>query len=88
MRIPYRALRREGRLRLWPVALLLTLALATQGCSSVTSVTSYAKSLWSSGDDTDLDEAANANEGEPLPPPSPTSRSATGVPAMRSHAPP
>ena len=53
---------RECRLLLWPVALLLTLALATQGCS-------YVKSLWDSGDDTDLDDAAYANEGEPLPPP-------------------
>jgi len=66
MRILARAPLRERRLRLWPVALLLTLALATQGCSSATT---YVKSLWSSGDDTDLDEAANANEGEPLPPP-------------------
>ncbi|MGH7924342.1 MAG: hypothetical protein ACREQH_07115 [Candidatus Binatus sp.] len=59
----------ERRLLTWPVAvaLLLTLALATQGCSSVTS---YAKSMWSSDDDTsDLDDAANADEGEPLPPP-------------------
>lgn len=48
---------------LLPIVLLLTLALATQGCS-------YVKSLWSSDDDsTDLDDAANANEGEPLPPP-------------------
>ncbi|MGD0671694.1 MAG: hypothetical protein ABSB13_06430 [Candidatus Binatus sp.] len=53
---------RECRLLLWPVALLLTLALTTQGCSQV-------KSLWGSGDDTDLDDAAYANEGEPLPPP-------------------
>ena len=57
------------RLRLWPVtlALILSLALAAQGCSSVTT---KVKSLWSSDDDsTDLDDAANANEGEPLPPP-------------------
>jgi hypothetical protein len=48
---------------LLPVAMLLTLALATQGCS-------YVKSWWSSGDDSvDLDAAANANEDEPLPPP-------------------
>jgi len=54
---------RDRRRLLWPVALLLSLALAAQGCS-------YVKSLWSSGDDsTDLDDAANANEGEPLPPP-------------------
>ena len=45
----------------------LSLALAAQGCSSVTT---KVKSLWSSDDDsTDLDDAANANEGEPLPPP-------------------
>ncbi len=62
MKILDRAPIRQGRWLLWPVGLLLTLALATQGCSSV-------KSIWSSGDDTDLDEAANANEGEPLPPP-------------------
>ena len=38
MRIFDRAALRERRLRLWPVALLLTLALATQGCSSVRQV--------------------------------------------------
>ncbi len=57
------------RLRLWPLTLarILSLALAAQGCSSVTT---KVKSLWSSDDDsTDLDDAANANEGEPLPPP-------------------
>ncbi len=57
------------RLRLWPLtlALILSFALAAQGCSSVTT---KVKSLWSSDDDsTDLDDAANANEGEPLPPP-------------------
>ena len=57
------------RLRLWPLtlALILSLMLAAQGCSSVTT---KVKSLWSSDDDsTDLDDAANANEGEPLPPP-------------------
>jgi hypothetical protein len=57
------------RLRLWPVtlALIVSLMLAAQGCSSVTT---KVKSLWSSDDDsTDLDDAANANEGEPLPPP-------------------
>ena len=56
-------------LRLWPItlALIVSLALAAQGCSSVTT---KVKSLWSSDDDsTDLDDAANANEGEPLPPP-------------------
>jgi hypothetical protein len=52
---------------LWSVAILAMFALATQGCSSVTS---KVKSMWSSDDDsTDLDDAANANEGEPLPPP-------------------
>ena len=57
------------RLRLWPItlALIVSIALAAQGCSSVTT---KVKSLWSSDDDsTDLDDAANANEGEPLPPP-------------------
>jgi len=54
---------RARRWMLLPVVLLLSLALATQGCS-------YVKSLWGSDDDsTDLDDAANANEGEPLPPP-------------------
>ncbi len=62
MRILDRAPRRERRILRWPVALLLTLALATQGCS-------YVKPILSSGDDTDLDDVANANEGEPLPPP-------------------
>ncbi len=49
-------------------ALLITLALTSQGCSSVTS---KVKSIMGSSDDdsTDLDDAANANEGEPLPPP-------------------
>src|ERR1700735_3460831 len=57
------------RLRLWPVplALIVSLMLAVQGCSPVTT---KVKSLWNSDDDsTDLDDAANANEGEPLPPP-------------------
>jgi hypothetical protein len=57
------------QLRLWPLtlALILSLMLAAQGCSSVTT---KVKSLWSSDDDSsDLDDAANANEGEPLPPP-------------------
>ena len=42
--------------------LLLMIALGIQGCS-------YVKSWWGSNDDTDLDDSANANEGEPLPPP-------------------
>ena len=63
MRIVGCARRRERHLLLLPVALLLTIAIATQGCS-------YVKSLWNSGDDSsDLDDAANGNEGEPLPPP-------------------
>src|SRR6266852_723627 len=53
---------RERRWLLWPLMILLIVALGGQGCS-------YVKSLWSSGDDTDLDDAATANEGEPLPPP-------------------
>ena len=53
---------RERRWLLWPLAMLLVVALAGQGCS-------YVKSLWSPTDDTDLDDAASANEGEPLPPP-------------------
>ncbi len=58
-----RARLRERRWLLWPMMMLLTVTLAGQGCS-------YVKSLWSSGDDTaDLDDAATANEGEPLPPP-------------------
>jgi hypothetical protein len=61
MRIFDRAPTRQRRPLLLPLAMLLSLALATQGCS-------YVKSLWGSGDDsTDLDDAAN--EGEPLPPP-------------------
>jgi len=53
---------------LWCAAIMLSLALATQGC---TTVTSKVKSMMGSSDDdtTDLDDAANANEGEPLPPP-------------------
>jgi len=54
---------RERRWLLWPLAMLLMVALAGQGCS-------YVKSIWGSSDDTaDLDDAASANEGEPLPPP-------------------
>src|SRR5882757_392536 len=63
MRIFDRAPTRQRRMLLLPLAMLLSLALATQGCS-------YVKSLWGSGDDsTDLDDAASGNEGEPLPPP-------------------
>lgn len=53
---------------LWCVALILSMTLATQGCSTVTS---KVKSIMGTSDDdsTDLDDAANANEGEPLPPP-------------------
>ncbi|HYL60736.1 MAG TPA: hypothetical protein VEU51_17860 [Candidatus Acidoferrales bacterium] len=50
-------------LAMLPVALLLALALATQGCSYVTTVTN-----WWNGTDSDLDDAASG-EGEPLPPP-------------------
>lgn len=66
MRILDRARLGERRWLLWPLILLLMIALGIQGCSTVSS---YVKSLWSSGDDTDLDDAENANEGEPLPPP-------------------
>jgi hypothetical protein len=60
MRILARTRRHEPRWLIWPVAIVLALALATQGCS-------YVKSLWGSDDDSaDLDAA---NEGEPLPPP-------------------
>lgn len=63
MRIFSCARLRERRWLLWPLAMLMIVALAGQGCT-------YVKSLWSSGDDTsDLDDAASANEGEPLPPP-------------------
>jgi hypothetical protein len=53
---------------LWCAALVLSLALATQGCSTVTT---KVKSMMGTSDDdsADLDDAANANEGEPLPPP-------------------
>ena len=62
MRIFVSAPMRERRW-LWIVALVLSLALATSGCSQI-------KSWWNPDDDsTDLDDAANANEGEPLPPP-------------------
>jgi len=62
MRIIDRARLRERRWLLWPLMMLLMVALGGQGCS-------YVKSLWGSSDDTDLDDAATANEGEPLPPP-------------------
>jgi hypothetical protein len=63
MRIVAITPRHAHRLLPLTAAILLALALATQGCS-------YVKSLWNSGDDSsDLDDAANANEGEPLPPP-------------------
>jgi hypothetical protein len=48
---------------LLPVAAILALTLAMQGCSYVTSFTN-----WWNGTDTDLDDAASG-EGEPLPPP-------------------
>ncbi len=66
MRILVRAPLGERRSLLWPFVLLLLIALGSPGCSSVSS---YVKSLWSSGDDSDLDDAANGNGGEPLPPP-------------------
>jgi hypothetical protein len=63
MRIFSGATVRERRWLLWPLAMLLIVALgSSQGCS-------YVKSWWGSSDDTDLDDAASANEGEPLPPP-------------------
>jgi len=63
MRIFEHSPMRERRLLLLPVVLLLSLALATSGCSQI-------KAWWNPDDDsTDLDDAANANEGEPLPPP-------------------
>ena len=71
MRIFDRARAGEWRWLQWPVIPLLTIvlslmiALEIQGCSTATS---YVKSLWSSGDDTDTDDAADS-EGEPLPPP-------------------
>jgi hypothetical protein len=63
MRILQRSPKGERRRLLLPVVLLLSLTLATSGCSQI-------KAWWSPDDDsTDLDDAANANEGEPLPPP-------------------
>jgi len=56
-------------LLIWSAALILSLALSVQGCSTVTS---KVKSIMGTSDDddsADLDDAANANEGEPLPPP-------------------
>ena len=56
-------LTRDRRFLMLPLVLILALALTASGCS-------YVKSWWGSSDDsTDLDDAANANEGEPLPPP-------------------
>jgi len=53
----------RGRRWLWMVALFLSFALATSGCAQI-------KAWWNPDDDSsDLDDAANANEGEPLPPP-------------------
>jgi hypothetical protein len=63
MRIFERGPMRKCRLLLLPVVLLLSLALAASGCSQI-------KAWWNPDDDSaDLDDAANANEGEPLPPP-------------------
>jgi hypothetical protein len=63
MRIFSSAPIRGQRLLLLPVVLLLSIALATSGCSQI-------KAWWNPDDDSsDLDDAANANEGEPLPPP-------------------
>ena len=60
----------ERRWRLSPVtiAIFFALALPTHGCATVTS---HVKSIMGSSDDdtTDIDDMANANEGEPLPPP-------------------
>ena len=70
MRIFSSAAPGERRWRLWPVtvAIFFALALATHGCATVTS---HVKSIMGSSDDdtTDIDDMANANEGEPLPPP-------------------
>jgi hypothetical protein len=53
----------DRRWLLAAVALFLSLALAAQGCAQI-------KAWWTPDDDSsDLDDAANANEGEPLPPP-------------------
>jgi hypothetical protein len=71
MRILDGAPARERRLLQWPIIPLLTIvlslmiALEIQGCSTASS---YVTSLWSSGDNTDADDAADT-EGEPLPPP-------------------
>jgi hypothetical protein len=71
VRIFDRAPAGERRWLLWPLNLLLTIALfatvtlAAQGCSTITS---SVKSLWSSDDDTS-DDAADDSAGEPLPPP-------------------
>lgn len=46
--------------------LLMTIALGAQGCATVTA---KVKSLWGSSDDSNDDDSANDNEGEPLPPP-------------------
>src|SRR5258707_308551 len=63
MRIFDRAPMRGQRRLLLPVVLLLSIALATSGCSQI-------KAWWNPDDDSsDLDDAANANEGEPLPAP-------------------
>ncbi len=63
MRIFERRPIRECRLLLLAVVLLLSLALTTSGCAQI-------KAWWNPDDESaDLDDAANANEGEPLPPP-------------------
>jgi hypothetical protein len=62
MKIFERGPMRERRWLLLPVVLFLSMALATAGCSQI-------KAWWNPDDSTDLDDAANANEGEPLPPP-------------------
>ena len=63
MRIFERGPMRERRILLLPAVVLFSLALAASGCSQI-------KAWWNPDDDSsDLDDAANAHEGEPLPPP-------------------
>ncbi len=64
MRIPDSAKARERRRLLAPIVLVMAIALGVHGCASVTE---QVKSLWGSGDDTDLSD--DTDQGEPLPPP-------------------
>jgi hypothetical protein len=70
MRVLFGVASGDRRWRLWQVAaaIFFALVLATPGCDTVKS---HVNSIMGKSDDdsSDLDDAANGNDGEPLPPP-------------------